>query len=584
MSSDDSSVWRRHACVLGIVLLIVTVLASMLSETGVMAATSTVDMVESHPDVIQRTGTDTSDHHEVPNVHWIWILPFALLLGSIAVVPLINMHFWEHRYPWFAIVLGLITAVYYLCFFTQDLAASRQAWFHEMQEYISFISLLGSLYVVSGGIMIQISRRGRPLTNTLILLVGAIIANVVGTTGAAMLLIRPYIRINRDHIKPYHIVFFIFTVANCGGCLTPIGDPPLFMGYLKGVPFFWVLQELWPMWAVCVALLLVVFFIVDSIATRKHQADPDGREEPESAAGRRVEIYGTQNFLFIGLILLGVFRPSIFEVWASEQKYLLPLSREALMTIAAIISKITTKPFIYERNEFTYGPIKEVAILFVGIFSTMVPALNYLNRHSDQMPLQTAGQYYFTTGILSSMLDNAPTYLVFLETKRGSIVKQYSAEMTTIRFAVDSMTDGRQVDRQQLRNKYINTRLRTEGQSDDAYTTQVDLAVEQIEIAIHALQTHHRTKIATGQITDDQLNIAFLFGHSVVGLFAVAISVGAVFFGAATYIGNGPNFMVKSIAESSGIAMPSFFGYLVRYSLPVLLPILLVIWFFFFRG
>ncbi len=492
-------------------------------------------------------GGAEAGHHTVPDVQWYWMLPFALLLGSIAVMPLINMHFWEHHYPKFAIILGTITAVYYLFFFS-DLGSSRIAWMHEMQEYVSFIALLGSLYIVSGGIVIKVTRKATATTNTTLLLVGAVLANVVGTTGAAMLLIRPYIRINKAHIKPYHIVFFIFAVANCGGSLSPIGDPPLFMGYLKGVPFFWVLEALWPMWAVCLVILLAIFFVIDK---RDHAKTE--REEHEKDAGPAVQIYGFQNFLYIGLILAGVFRPSMFEHIQAGEYLMLPISREIMMLIAAVASKLSTQPYIYERNEFTYGPIKEVAILFIGIFSTMVPALNYLNHHSSDMPLKTPGQYYFITGTLSSMLDNAPTYLVFLETKQGQIQDEYGDQLGELRLALEASPPG--VD-----------------ESADPVVTE----------AFDTLMQYNQSKVQAGSVSDTDMRIAMMIGNRDLAMYLIAISIGAVFFGACTYIGNGPNFMVKSIAESAGIQMPSFFGYVFKYALPVLIPIYIVIWVLFF--
>lgn len=516
---------------------------------GAVADAEADDVVHlEHPD--DAHGGEAGGHHATPDVHWAWMLPFALLLGSIAAMPLINMHFWEHHYPKFAFVLGTITAVYYLFIF-HDLPSSRAAWIHEMQEYVSFIALLGSLYIVSGGIVIKVSRKATATTNTTLLLVGAVIANVVGTTGAAMLLIRPYIRINKAHIKPYHIIFFIFAVANCGGSLSPIGDPPLFMGYLKGVPFFWVLEALWPMWAVCLVILLAIFFVIDkrdhAKAEREHEKDP----------GPAVQIYGFQNFLYIGLILAGVFRPSMFQHIHNGELLMLPISREIMMLIAAVASKLSTQPYIYERNEFTYGPIKEVAILFVGIFSTMVPALNYLNIHSDQMPLKTPGQYYFITGTLSSMLDNAPTYLVFLETKQGQVQKQYGTEIEHLREIIDNHEPGQPV--------HVGDDM------DPAVLRGYDTLVQ-----------YRKDKIDAGTVTDTDIRIAMIIGNRDLAMYLIAISIGAVFFGACTYIGNGPNFMVKSIAESAGIQMPSFFGYVIKYALPILVPIYIVIWLIFF--
>ncbi|QNN21192.1 sodium:proton antiporter [Planctomycetales bacterium ZRK34] len=510
----------------------------------------------------------------VPDVALYWALPFALLLLSIATMPLINAHFWHKYYPHVSFVLGTITAVYYLFFYTQAgvesaeaLSMSRSAWLHEMQEYVSFIALLGSLYIVSGGIKIDVRRKATPMTNAAVLLIGAVIANVVGTTGAAMLLIRPYIRINKDHIRPYHIIFFIFLVANCGGCLTPIGDPPLFMGYLKGVPFFWVLLNCWPMWALACILVLAIFYVVDTINAKKatRNAPPDAGEGPA------ISITGIPNFLFIGLILFAVFQESMFHAGLSIH---LLWSREILMGAAIIGSKLITKAKIYLDNEFTYEPIREVALLFVGIFSTMVPALNWLNHNSDKMPLNSAGQYYFVTGSLSAVLDNAPTYLVFLATKQGNIQQHHEAELGAVRFVADKVAKGESATDEQI-TAYLK---------EHHAEADVDLkvAVEEIRGAVDMLDKYYHDAVMAGTLTDNQINLAFLIGHSLMALYLVAISVGAVFFGAMTYIGNGPNFMVKSIAESAKINMPSFFGYVVRYSLPILLPTYLVVWVIFF--
>lgn len=227
------------------------------------------------------------------------------------------------------------------------------------------------------------------------------------------------------------------------------------------------------------------------------------------------------------------------------------------MAIAAVASRLSTQPYIYERNEFTYGPIKEVAILFVGIFSTMVPALNYLNIHSEQMPLKTPGQYYFITGALSSMLDNAPTYLVFLETKQGQVQNQYGEEVEKLRGLLDDHDPGQVPDRPVGMDPHVVA----------AYDT---------------LLKYNRGKIAQSRVSDTDIRIAMIIGNRDLSLYLIAISIGAVFFGACTYIGNGPNFMVKSIAESAGIQMPSFFGYVFKYALPILIPTYVVIWLVFF--
>jgi len=406
-----------------------------------------------------------------PVVSATWILPFALLLGSIAAMPFIARHFWERNYPWVSIGLAGVVAAYYLL-----AVPDGYRWLSKsMGEYISFICLLGSLFIVSGGILIRVRRRATPGVNVGLLLAGAILANVVGTTGASMLLIRPFLRINKGHIRPFHVVFFIFVVSNLGGALTPIGDPPLFLGYLKGVPFWWVLEHCWPMWCVANGSLLAVFFVADTLAQRKQQrADPDAAD-----AGPAVSVFGAANGVFLAMILAGVFMPSPY--------------REGMMVLSACGSLWSTQRRIHVENVFNFAPIREVALLFVGIFGTMVPALNFLERHAGDGAmkefLSSPGAYYFACGGLSSVLDNAPTYMTFYQVHGGGL--------------------------------------------------------------------------------DLQL---------------VAMSLGSVFFGAMTYIGNGPNFMVKSIADHAGVKTPSFFGYVARFALPVLLPVLILVWGLFLRN
>lgn len=490
------------------------------------------------------------EEHAAPHASLAWSIPFILLLLSIATIPAIDHHKWEKIYPYVSIGLGSVVAAYYL-FFHHELSESRHAWLHAMREYVSFIILLASLYTVSGGIVIGISRKATPITNCVLLLTGAVIANIVGTTGAAMLLIRPFIRMNREHLKPYHIVFFIFIVANCGGALTPIGDPPLFMGFLKGVPFFWTTHTLWPMWALAVGVLLLIFFVIDEVDHRK------AVRSTTIDAGPQVSIFGFQNFVFVGIILAAVFQRSVFELIDEKMWLRLPLSREALMLAAAVASKLTTKPFIYQKNEFNWGPIREVAILFVGIFSTMVPALNWLSHNADRMPLKTAGQYYFVTGVLSAVLDNAPTYLVFLETNQAQTSTRYRPQIAElIRLADDHRI----------------------GDVPMVPTTGDPLVVG----AYKKLVVYNRKKVAAATVTESDVRVAMTLASPVMSAYLIAISLGAVFFGAATYIGNGPNFMVKSIAESQGIRMPTFGAYILRYTLPFLLPVLLLVWLIFF--
>ncbi|MGH2566969.1 MAG: sodium:proton antiporter, partial [Bacteroidota bacterium] len=379
-------------------------------------------------------------------------------------------------------------------------------------EYISFISLIGSLFVVAGGINIRIRGTSAPYENVILLTVGAVISNFLGTTGASMLLIRPYLRVNKHRIRPYHVVFFIFIVSNVGGALTPIGDPPLFLGYLKGVPFFWIITRVWEIWLFALALLLLAFFAFDTYYFRREsekQQQADLRPEAWEASG-------LHNIFFL-LVILG----SVFI----EQPVML---REVLMWGAAIASYYTTKKEVHHKNDFNFIPIQEVAILFAGIFATMIPALDWLELNSQQLGIVTTGQYFWGTGILSSFLDNAPTYLNFLSAAFG--------------------LHGASVDN--LQHMHV----------------MLDMATPESFGLSNPLQQ------GAFAVTSDTWR------------YVQAISIGAVFFGANTYIGNGPNFMVKSIAEQTNISMPSFFGYVVKYTIPILIPIFLLVWFFFFSS
>jgi len=406
------------------------------------------------------------------------IAPFAILLAAMALAPLLAHGWWTRHYAKVAFGLGAITCSYYI--FALH-APGKIA--HTAHEYVSFVTLVGGLFVVSGGIHIGVKGRGRPLGNVAFLLTGAVLANVLGTTGAAMLLIRPWIRLNQGRIKAYHIVFFIFLVANLGGCLTPIGDPPLFLGYLQGVPFWWVAKNCWPMWMVGVGLLLAIFFVLDTMDCARM---PNAQE---AEGNWRFE--GRSNLFFLAVMLGAVF--------VDHPVFL----REGLMAAAALGSYFTTKKSVHAANAFNFHPLQEVVILFAGIFATMIPALDWLGGHASELLGQNPapGIFYWGTGLLSSLLDNAPTYLAFFSSLTG-----------------------------------------VAGMPDTA-----------------ALLQH--------------------FPASLMG-----ISVGAVFFGAATYIGNGPNFMVKAIADQQKIPMPSFVEFVLKYTLPWLLPVLAVVWLLFFRG
>ena len=462
------------------------------------------------------------------------IIPFITLLLAIAVAPFINKHWWEHNYPYVAFGLGLVTVVYYLAVLQ---APTRLV--HTLIEYVSFIMLIGSLFVVAGGIHIRIRGKSEPLSNLFVLAIGAVLSNIVGTTGASMILIRPYLRANRYRIKPFHVVFFIFAVSNMGGALTPIGDPPLFLGYLKGVPFFWVLQELWEYWLIGMTLLLAVFYVLDS---RSFRALPKGVQREADQHPEEASTEGMQNIFFLAVILVAVFITDP------------PFVREALMAAAAAGSYFTTKKEIHRKNDFNFLPIKEVAILFVGIFATMIPALDWLEANATVLGIQSAGQFYWATGILSSVLDNAPTYLNFLSAQIGLFV---SPETVSSVQALVAAKAG------------IASSLPANLPADILATYQT-------------LLRHHYDLIAAGSVPVSDIAVCYIIGNHPVHL--ESISIAAVFFGAATYIGNGPNFMVKSIAEQAGVECPSFFGYVVRYTLPVLLPIFTILWLIHFHG
>jgi Na+/H+ antiporter NhaD/arsenite permease-like protein len=412
--------------------------------------------------------------------YWM-MLPFALLLGAMALAPIFAPQWWLRHYAKVALGLGAVTTGYYLL-----VLHDSHSLLEVGHEYVSFIALVGSLFVVAGGIHIGIKGEATPLTNVIFLLTGAIIANVLGTTGAAMLLIRPWIRMNKYRVTAHHIVFFIFIVANVGGCLTPIGDPPLFLGFLQGIPFWWVTKNCWPMWLLGIGLLLAIFYFLD----RKNFLRAPRVVREKETGHKTWSIEGLPNLFFLAVILGAVF---------IEKPMFL---REGLMFAAAAGSYFTTKKSVHQANDFNFHPIQEVAILFAGIFTTMIPALAWLAHGSQSLLGEQPGPgiFYWGTGVLSSALDNAPTYLGFLTALHG-----------------------------------------TAGAED-----------------IHSLLLTH--------------------AHQV-----LAISIAAVFFGAATYIGNGPNFMTKAIAEQNGVRMPSFVEFILKFSLPFLLPVLAIIWALFFR-
>ena len=425
-----------------------------------------------------------------------WIIPFCLLLLLIATAPLFFSLLWHRSYKGISIGLGCLVLFYY--FFI------RKEFFTPVEtllEYFSFISLLTALFIISGGIFIDINKSGTAVINTCLLLFGAVLANIFGTTGASMLLIRPFIRINLGRIKAYHIIFFIFILSNVGGALTPIGDPPLFLGFLKGVPFFWVLQHCWSPWLFTCIVLAGIFFVLD-----KNNSTPS---EHLPKHKKMITITGKQNIVWLLLILGSVFLDPAKISWLPAiiiegKKY--SYIRELIMLSVAWVGYKTANKTTLRHNEFSFEPIREVAYLFFGIFCTMIPALAKVSEFASSPEghsFISTNSLYWMTGALSSILDNAPTYLNFL-----------TAAMSKAGF----------------------------------------------DINIHV----------------DVINFCTINSHDL-----MAISIAAVFFGAMTYIGNGPNFMVKSIAEQTGIRMPSFFGYILKYSLVYLLPVYVVVWWLF---
>ncbi|SMD42009.1 Na+/H+ antiporter NhaD [Aquiflexum balticum DSM 16537] len=445
------------------------------------------------------------DAHDQHGTAPLWlVIPFVALLLMIATGPLFYEHFWHHNYPKVAVGLAILVVFYYL-FALHNVHGPV----HALAEYVQFIALLASLYIASGGILIEVDKKATPMANVSLLLIGALISNLIGTTGASMLLIRPFIRLNKGNIQPYHIIFFIFMVSNIGGSLTPIGDPPLFLGFLKGVPFFWTLEYNWPAWVLALLLLSGVFYLID----RKFgKANEDELEE--TVYTNKFELIGSRNFLWLLVVICSVFLdPNVIDwvpaIHYDGQKF--SFIREIIMLSVAYLSFKFADQKAIKGNEFNFEPIREVAFIFIGIFGTMMPALELVGNFAkspEGAAIITHNTLYWGTGILSGFLDNAPTYLNFLAAAMAS----QGAEISSI-----------------------------ENVRDFALNNYEDSAFE-----------------------------------------LMAISIAAVFFGAMTYIGNGPNFMVKSIAEQSGIKMPSFFGYVIRFSLPILLPILIIIWLVFF--
>jgi len=415
------------------------------------------------------------------------LVPFLLMLLSIAIFPLFWNHFWEKNSNKLiiAVALSIPTVIYLL----------TAGFWHRLYEtmlfdYVPFLILLGALFTITGGIYLSGDIEAKPTINTLFLGIGAVLASFMGTTGAAMLLIRPVIQTNKERtFKVHTILFFIGIIANCGGLLTPLGDPPLFMMYLRGAPFTWFFK-LGVEWFFANAALLIIYYIVDSYYYKKEPASAIKRDTSNI---RPIKLEGKINFVWlIGVVLAVAFLNPQYLPFIEHNEYY-KFIREAVIAGMAILSILFTTKLVRTSNNFTWEPIKEVAYLFLGIFITMVPCLLFLEANAKSLGVTFANQFYYYTGALSSFLDNTPTAVTFHQLAKGL-----------------GITSG--------------------------------------------------TLVAG--IPEELLK---------------AISVAAVLFGSMTYIGNGPNFMVKAVAEENNIKIPSFFAYMYKFSLIVLLPIFIII-------
>lgn len=511
----------------------------------------------------QVLSASTGEAAVAANLSVLWSLPFVGILLCIAIVPLINAHFWEKNLWWISLgVFCLPMAVIFGVFMGDVL---REKTLEKCLEYLSFIILLASLFVISGGILVKGKLSGTPVVNSVFLLIGSVIASFVGTTGASMLLIRPLIRANKNRRKKAHIViFFIFLVSNIGGVLTPLGDPPLFLGYLQGVPFEWTFR-LFPQWIFTSLIVLAVFFIMDNIMYKKEallsiEDNPDDTSvevdpramiasinsdldnvlgmldvdrhiekgtislkllvnikkrlasiqekvaelgDSDFSGKASIAIEGKINLLFLAGVVFIVFMQGYLLKKISWWPHFGPQEGGMLLMLALSLVFTPVKSGLRIENGFTFQPIKEVALIFAGIFATMIPALYILETKGSTLGIVKPWQFFWATGGLSSFLDNAPTYLTFVSVGKS----------------------------------------------------------------LHMPNT---------------LGFVFNDGGTLSAPVLAAISCGAVFMGANTYIGNGPNFMVRSIAEEQGVKMPSFFGYML-YSCAVLIPTFIVVTFVFFR-
>jgi len=437
------------------------------------------------------------------------IIPFIGILLSIAFFPLFAPEFWHHHFGKVSAFWSIVIAVPLLIIYK---GTALHSFLHIMiADYLPFIILLWGLFTISGGILLKGSLRGTPMVNTIIIIIGTVLASWMGTTGAAMLLIRPFLRANNYRKnRAFMVVFFIFLVANIGGSLTPVGDPPLFLGFLHGVPFFWTFAIL-PHMLFTALILLAIYFALDTYYYKKEGFNKSQIDEEEKEP---IRLAGSYNFIFLAGIVGSVIISGLVE-WGEVNTFGIHRSiqewaRDGFIILMGILSLIFTSTKVREDNEFTWFPIQEVAYLFAGIFITMTPCLLLLLAGTKGAlgfivdAVKEPYHYFWVTGILSSFLDNAPTYLTFFTTALGKFYTGIPESTAVSRLIAENP------------------------------------------------------------------------------IFLMAISAGAVFFGANTYIGNAPNFMVRSIAEEAGTPMPSFFGYMLKYSIVFLFPVFILVTFIFF--
>jgi Na+/H+ antiporter NhaD/arsenite permease-like protein len=460
------------------------------------------------------------------------VIPFVGMLLSIALGPILAPNFWHHHFGKVSFAWAALLAIPLIIAYGSD--AVNEILHIIIADYIPFIILLGALFTVGGGIVVRTTLKGTPLVNAGFLAIGALLASWMGTTGAAMVLIRPFLRVNKDRkYKSFMVVFFIFMVANIGGSLTPLGDPPLFLGFLHSVPFFWTLRLFLPM-MIMLSSLLLIYLAFDYYFLRKEQkeqerentklseVDVDSTEielstettnNSKDNKPKSLQVLGLQNFILLGAIVVAILfsgsmrlpEVSIFGIHVGLQNII----RDVLLVAVMFISMKITPKLYREENDFNWKPIQEVALLFVGIFVTMVPTLAILKAGDAgalsfiTSAVQNPANYFWVSGMLSGFLDNAPTYLTFFNTALGQFYP----------------------------------------------------GIPEADAVALLLIEHPK--------------------------YLLAVSAGSVFFGALTYIGNAPNFMVRSIAEHSGVRMPSFFGYMA-YSVLILLPLFGLITLLFF--